>query len=464
MPDVRELARDAYVYGLQQVVFYATRFNYTQHPDGSVFVGVNRWKCVNDGRPIDASFRSVVTPNATTAYAMGFLDLSDGPVVVDMPEVPDRYFSLQVMNHYGVFELYAGSQFNGTRGRSYLFVAEGDTDRIPGSFVTTDIIPVPNRSLCSIVRFARSGAPGESEDARILDLLERTRMTPVDAWVAAGGHEAPGPESPVVEGGYATFARLPEIVDAQVENQTARDFFTLLQLVLDDPTLALVGDSATELEMLDRLTAIGIGPGLGFDWDALDDATRADLDAGFRDGYRTVKSAGMQNLLDMNGWGVIQNAGGFARDWEARAVMADFGWLGPDRNISHGAAFRFADDSGEPLDGAARRYTITFDIENLPPVTEFWEIPIYDADGYFVANEIDRFSVNSYMLQRGELAVVDGTLTLYLQHERPQDPEAVRNWLPSPAGPFRLTPRFYGPAYSLVNGTYPMPAVVRAGG
>jgi len=58
---------------------------------------------VNDGNPIDSKMKIVVTPNATTAYASGFLDLQNNPLVLDMPEVTDRYFSLQIMNHYGVF-------------------------------------------------------------------------------------------------------------------------------------------------------------------------------------------------------------------------------------------------------------------------------------------------------------------------------------------------------------------------
>ena len=46
--------------------------------------------------------------------------------------------------------------------------------------------------------------------------------------------------------------------------------------------------------------------------------------------------------------------------------------------FSHGAAFAFNDSKGEKLNGK-NNYTITFDIDNLPPVTEFWSIPMYDA-------------------------------------------------------------------------------------
>ncbi|HIK84438.1 MAG TPA: DUF1214 domain-containing protein, partial [Myxococcales bacterium] len=106
-------------------------------------------------------------------------------------------------------------------------------------------------------------------------------------------------------------------------------------------------------------------------------------------------------------------------------------------------------------------YTITFDLKDLPPVTQFWELPIYDAEGYFVENEIDRFSINSFDLEKGQLHVADDKLVLYVQHEKPTDPNELKNWLPAPPERFRFTPRFYGPRYSLIDGTYAMPQVVR---
>ena len=205
---------------------------------------------------------------------------------------------------------------------------------------------------------------------------------------------------------------------------------------------------------------MGIGSGLDFDWSELDPETQIALAAGFKAGYEGVKKAAQENLISMNGWMIGRNEGGFQTDWEFRALMADFGWLGPDRNISHGGAILFIDSEGQPLDGA-HRYTLTFEIDNLPPVTEFWSLPIYDADGYFVANEINRYSINSFQLAQDLLEVEDDKLTIYIQHQKPADPAQAANWLPSPPGGFRFTPRFYGPKYSLIDGTYKMPQVQR---
>jgi hypothetical protein len=101
---------------------------------------------------------------------------------------------------------------------------------------------------------------------------------------------------------------------------------------------------------------------------------------------------------------------------------------------------------------------LTFDTKNLPPVSEFWSIPIYDIQGYFVSNKIKRYTVNSFMYERGEFSVdKDGRLTFYIQPEEPTDPNQRQNWLPAPQGDFRFAARFYGPYAPLIFGTYKMP-------
>ena len=82
------------------------------------------------------------------------------------------------------------------------------------------------------------------------------------------------------------------------------------------------------------------------------------------------------------------------------------------------------DSEGRPLSGQ-HRYTITFDLKDMPPVNEFWELPLYDREGYFYDNPIDRYSLNSYMLKRGKLHTEGGKLVIYVQHKRADRPEAA---------------------------------------
>jgi hypothetical protein len=400
--DVQKLAEDAYLYGLQQVIFYGQRYIYTQNDnkDNQSYAGINRFSWVR--KKITPDF-PIVTPNATTLYGTGFLDLQKEPVVIEMPEITDRYFSLQIMDHYGIYYMMAGNQFNGTAARAYLIVPDGYGGKLPGDFATTEVISAPAKTSFLVVRIAVITGT-DQEIRKINGWQDQITITPMSTWLANGKKGISQAKAPVVRGDYKTFPRLPTIVIGQVDVETAEDFFTILSLVLNDPSMSRMKDSRKEAELLERLKTIGIGPGLDFQWSKLSPKLQAALTTGFKQGYKQV---------------------------------AD----------------------GKPLNGK-NRYTMTFDINDLPPVTQFWSIPIYNSKGYFVANAIDRYTINSFMLDQKQLHVEDGKLIISVQKDKPRDPKQLKNWLPAPAGDFRFAARFYGPKMPLVDGSYKMPTPV----
>src|SRR5439155_1641343 len=44
--------------------------------------------------------RSITAPNRDTIYSSAFIDLTDGPVTMRLPDSGQRYFSVQVMDMY----------------------------------------------------------------------------------------------------------------------------------------------------------------------------------------------------------------------------------------------------------------------------------------------------------------------------------------------------------------------------
>ncbi|WP_458191044.1 DUF1254 domain-containing protein [Haladaptatus sp. NG-WS-4] len=145
-------------------------------------MGVNRLYYPNEGRPITADFTAVVSPNATTLYGQGFLDLQDEPIVIEMPEVTDRYFSLELMDQYGIYPLYAGNQFNGTDARSYLVLPDGYEGEIPGDFAATDVVQAGTKTLFTEVRYALAGIvdrhfPCAEEFHDLLEFLWRRSLS-----------------------------------------------------------------------------------------------------------------------------------------------------------------------------------------------------------------------------------------------------------------------------------------------
>ena len=454
------VAEQAYIYGLQQVIFFGQRWIYTQNDsrDNLTYSGVNRLFNIRKPLTPDSGF-PVVTPNATTLYGTGFIDLRSEPLVVEVPAIEDRYFSVQVMSQYGIFYSMVGNQFNGTRARQYIFLPVDYDGDVPGEFVTTDVIQAPSDTGYFFVRIAVMTGTDE-EIAAINAWQDQITITPMSVWLANGNKGIANADTKVVPGDYAVYPRIADIADGQVDKQTAEDYFSILNLVLNDPSMTLMSDSLKEAELLTQLAELGIGPGKTFHWDSLDDDTRDALTSGFKSGYDKVKTALRSGLINMNGWMEVRNAGGFDTNWLDRAVMGDAGWAGPDRNVSHTGAFRFDDADGEPLN-SNNRYTLTFDMDDLPPVSQFWSIPIYDKDGYFVDNDIDRYTINSFMLDQNLLHVEDGELVIYVQNEKPSDANQLKNWLPAPAGAFRFTARFYGPQMSIIEGSYRMPQPVK---
>ena len=456
-----DIAAQAYIYGLQQAIYYGQRWTYTQNDakDNIVYAGLNQFSWVR--KQITPDY-PVVTPNATTLYGAGFLDLRAGPVVVEVPEITDRYFSVQIMDQYGIFRMIVGSPFNGTRARKYILVPPGFTGNVPADFPTTDIVQWPALTAYGVVRMAVETGT-EAEIKTINGYQNQVTITPLADWLSNGKKGIPQADREIVKGDFLIPAGLPEYQFGQVDKQTPEQYFTLLSVILNDPTMPTLKDSIMEAEMLKQLEVFNIGKGLSFDWAKLTADQQTALETGFKAGFDNVRQTlktNMINMINMNGWGVVRNDGGFETRWMDRAIIADAAWAAPDKNISHGGAFLFTDADGKPFDGA-NTYTLTFDMNDLPPVTQFWSIPIYSAEGYFVANEINRYTVNSFMLKSGELEPKDGKLVIHIQHEKPSDPDQARNWLPAPAKGFRFTSRYYGPYAPLVDGTYDMPKVVK---
>ncbi|WP_233155221.1 DUF1214 domain-containing protein [Sedimentitalea arenosa] len=301
----------------------------------------------------------------------------------------------------------------------------------------------------------------EAEITEINGYQDETTITPLADWLANGNKGIAQADREIVKGDFLIPEGLPDYQFGQVDKQTAEQYFTLLSVILNDPTMPTMKDSIMEADMLKQLETFNIGKGLTFDWAKLTAAQQAALETGFKAGFDNVRKTLKSNMINMNGWGVVRNDGGFETRWMDRAIIADAAWAAPDKNISHGGAFLFTDSEGKPFDGS-HNYTLTFDMNDLPPVSQFWSMPIYSAEGHFVANEINRYTVNSFMLNSGELVAKDGKLEIHIQNEKPSDPDQAKNWLPAPPEGFRFTARFCGPYAPLGNGAHDMPKMVKA--
>jgi hypothetical protein len=115
------------------------------------------------------------------------------------------------------------------------------------------------------------------------------------------------------------------------------------------------------------------------------------------------------------------------------------------------------DSAGQVLDGN-RQWVLRFEPGQLPPVSEFWSITMYNLpQRLLVDNPLNRYSINGQTpgLKLGP----DGSLEICIQAQNP-GPGKESNWLPAPPGPFFFAARFYGPGPALIDGSWTLPPLV----
>ena len=96
---------------------------------------------------------------------------------------------------------------------------------------------------------------------------------------------------------------------------------------------------------------------------------------------------------------------------------------------------------------------------SLPPVKGFWSLTAYTPQRFLVPNPLNRYAIrgNDPLTKNA-----NGSLDLYLQAASPGGEKAA-NWLPVPAAAFRLTLRCYWPESAILDGSWPLPTITKAG-
>jgi len=388
----------------------------------------------------DHTFKDVVTPNADTPYSLALLDLRVEPVVLQVPAVTDRYFVFQFVDLFGTNPHFIGSRATGSGGGTYLAVGPGWDGKVGDEF--DGVLPFDTNLAFVIGRTQLLGAEDVSALAKVMASYKMQTLS------AYRGQAAPADQT----------VQWPIWNDEASRDERFIGTLNFL-LALCQPI------HPSEADLMDRFAKVGIGPGLPFDAEALNDETREAIRAGIASARETVAAKVSTITQKLNGWTTSDIFG--TREWYGgnfvmRAVAAMAGWGGNDVIEAIYPTAR-EDSDGKPLDGS-QGYQITF--KTLPPAKAFWSITMYDTSydgtaGYLVENPINRYLINSTTpgLAYGE----DGSLTVTIQHEQPQEAARRANWLPAPAGPFYLVMRIYWPEQAALDGTWTPPSVIRTG-
>ena len=435
--ELQAIAQEAYLYLYPLVTMDLTRGQLTNIEAGKM-IGRGPMNTFTHLRAYPAAnFKEVVRPNFDTLYSTAWLDITQEPVIVSVPDTAGRYYLLPMLDMWSDVFAVPGKRTTGTSAGKFAVTLPNWKGRLPKDVTRIDA-PTPYVWI-----IGRTQTNGPSDYDAVHKIQDGFGITPLSQW----GRQ---PKTPKATIDPNIDMKTPPL--AQVNTMPAEKYFSygveLMKLnaphLIDQPIIA-------------RMKRIGIVAGKAFEFEKAPSAVQNALKRGAEEGLKKMIAAAPTLARVVNGWQMnTETMGVYGTNYLRRACVA---MVGLGANLPEDAVYplNVADRDGRPLDGS-KKYVMHFKKSELPPVNAFWSLTMYDKDGFQVANPINRFAIGGKDdLRYNE----DGSLDLYIQHENP-GVEKESNWLPSPAtGVAAITMRLYSPRAEVLDGRWVPPAVER---
>jgi hypothetical protein len=380
----------------------------------------------------DASYTDGGSPNNDTLYSVAWLDLSQGPVVLSIPDTGDRYYSIVLMGFNGDNYDYIGKRNTGTKAGHYALIGPDWQGELPDNVKATR--RSPNNTIFML---ARTLISGEADKPAVHAIQDQYLLTPLSqfgqAQTSAVKYDTP----------WRPYPR---------KNDPLADWKTINRAMTQIPP-------TRDLNVVRQFATIGIGPNQ--DVDKVDDATKRGLVRALETGRDIVTSASYDRAVAgqsfVNGWTITPDLWGHigdSGDYMARAVQSLRGITANNHEEAMYIVTTHA-ENGERYSGSDR-FRLHFPAGKLPPVDAFWSLTPYNLQFNLIDNPINRHSIGdrSPKLQYD----ADGGLTLYIQKESPGTSKEG-NWLPVSDGYFSLIMRCYLPRQVLIGKSWEPPAL-----
>lgn len=447
-PDVRvklteayakHVGRDAYFWAWPMVNVYNRRLFFSTvkepiHYGPLIQAPVNQFSMLTDY--VDPGERAVACPNQDVVYGLGAIGLDISPVVLQVPDFGDRFWVYQVVDLRTDSFVQIGKMYNTTPG-FYMLVGPTWDGVVPKGI--TQVFRSPTNTGLVGPRILMDDTAADRK--AIQEVLKGVLMYPLSEYDGKMKSK--------------DWANIPK-VDAPPQGDTETQWVfpekladELSAVLADAPPLP--GEEARYAQVLAVLEAAKTDPKLKKAF--TDGAKEADTD--LVEPLFQFRNFGQQ--LPFN-WTTISNEAAFGTDYYTRTAAAKANILVNSPNETK-YFYQDLDEGGERLN-STKRYTVTFPKNGTPPVNGFWSLSIYNEHHFFVANDMNRFSVGTK--NKDLKTASDGSLTIYVQAERPSDPAQRANWLPAPKGDFSLYVRAYWPKAAVLDGSWVPPAVIQS--
>lgn len=428
-----DIGLQAYLYFYPLVTMDVTRRVFTNGKNESLQIcPINEFLNIRSFPP--AEFKRVVRPNFDTLYSTAWLDLTDDPVIVSVPDTGGRYYLLPMLDMWTDVFASPGKRTTGTNASNFAIVPQCWNGTLPAGVSRIDA-PTPY-----VFIIGRTQTNGVSDYDAIHKVQDGYKITPLSEW-----GKVPKPVNVTID--PTIDMKTPPLV--QVNSMPAATYFAYAAEImkLNPPHL-------TDGPILAQMKRIGIEPGRSFDFEKLDTPTQLALKKAAADGLEMMNAKAPTMAEIVNGWEMNTNTMGvYGNYYLKRAIIAMSG-LGA--NLPEDAIFPqlLVDADSKNLNGN-NSYLLHFNKSELPPANAFWSVTMYDAQGFQVANKLNRSAIGD----RDNLTYnIDGSLDIYIQHDSPGlDKES--NWLPAPKAPMSIVMRLYWPKMEALDGRWVPPAV-----
>ena len=401
---------DAYVYAFPLVLMDVTETSATNTEEVvTKKAPVNQF--MHSVALADAQFRTVVTPNVDTIYSQVWYDLSEEPMVYELPKT-DRFCKVQVLDGW------TNTAAVLDKAGAYAITLSTWEGKLPEGVTRID---VPTSMAWSITRIVLSG---EEDLPNVYAIQEKMKLMPLSDYISGDSYEPP-------RGSYSE-----ENDYIPVDKVLSMDPITFFNkanelMVKNSPT-------AADKEMLEKIAAVNIGPGMEFDTSVLTGDVAENWKTMLTEIRLKLIKEGQKFSKKLGQWDYFgEPIGDFNTEYAYRALVA---LAGLGANTVEVALYPKIeqDADGNTLTGE-KSYILHF--ESYPQVLEggFWSVTAYGDDDFLIDNPINRYCIND---RSGLQANDDGSVDVILSEDAPQN---TINWLPVGAGGFHLFMRIYTP-------------------
>ena len=408
--NIWETVEDAYVYAFPLVLMDATETSATNTEEAVTGKApVNQF--IHSVALANAQFRNVVTPNVDTIYSQVWYDLSEEPMVYELPET-DRFCKVQVLDGW------TNTAAVLDKAGAYAITLSTWEGELPEGVTRID---VPTSMAWSITRIVLSG---EEDLPNVYAIQEKMKLMPLSDYISGDTYEPP-------RGSYSE-----ENDYIPVDKVLSMDPITFFNKA--NELMVKNSPAAADKEMLEKIAAVNIGPGMEFDTSVLTGDVAENWKTMLTEIQLKLIKEGQKFSKKLGQWDYFgEPIGDFNTEYAYRALVA---LAGLGANTVEVALYPKIeqDADGNPLTGE-KSYLLHF--ESYPQVLEggFWSVTAYGDDDFLIDNPIDRYCIND---RSGLRANDDGSVDIILSEDAPKD---TANWLPVGDGGFHLYMRIYTP-------------------